>query len=435
MDITSSRWRSRRRYHPHLLDGRGAAGLALIGLILVGIATPVTATDGVPIVALGESNTETQRAQVMDYLGATEGDQVVTVSVAETLQSMDGLFNLAGVDSAYSSTAVSCLDEGAGIDVLTRNIQEIPPELYALTLLTAGMTDVRLAVAAPDDAPALGMTALTGVFKTWDMEPCSDFGGNPERRRLALEELALIAGIGQQSDTVRDTTLVVLEAQREVIAGRTTADTLDATVESEADSAGLDLSAADQTAIVDFLARLERADIDWGHFTSGWSTENAPDGSGVVLVANTVFPSPEPGLVRAVPVDVDEPDEQAGIGGRTGPIEVAPTPTPEIAPTEPPLPTLPAVSTPVAGDNDDAGIMGTVSENGRDGLARWWPVALGPGLLALLVIGARRQPSEKPTTWFVSRGRMLWLGRTVRRPAVVHASGRPRRVRMTREST
>jgi hypothetical protein len=80
---------------------------------------------------------------VLRFLDATESDQVVTVTVDETLQAMDGVFDLAGIDTAYSSTALTRDPVGTGITVSTRNIEVIPPELYALTLLTAGMGDVQ----------------------------------------------------------------------------------------------------------------------------------------------------------------------------------------------------------------------------------------------------------------------------------------------------
>ncbi len=58
--------------------------------------------------------------------------------------------------------------------------------------------------------------------------------------------------------------------------------------------------------------------------------------------------------------------------------------------------------------------MGMVTEHGRDGLLRWWPLAVVVVVLLLLGIGARRQPSEAPTTCYVSRSRIFWLGRTLR---------------------
>lgn len=426
MDITASSTRHRRR-------GGKTAWLVICLVTVFGYAIPGGATDHVRTVALGESNSDAQRAEVLEYLEADDTDRMVTVSVDETLQTMDGIFELSGIESAYSSTALTCGAAGSGIDVMTRNIEVIPPELYALALLTAGMTDVKLAVAAPDDAPALGMTALTGVFKTWDMAPCSSFGGNPERRKLALEELALIAEIGRESEGVRQVTLVMLEAQREIVGEQVTTDEIDAIVSERAMANSLDLDGGDRQEIVAFLDRLSRADIDWDGFSQGWSRQTAEDGSGVVLTADK---QPEaagdngqaPALGRTLP---------SGVGGRTGPIEVSPSPTAQIDPAATATPdasslNLPAVSTPVAipvaGDDSTTGIMGTVSEQGQDALRRWWPLALAGAMLLLVAIGARRHPSERPTTWFVSRSRVLWVGRTMRRPPIVPSRTRVRRV-------
>lgn len=413
---------------------RVLTGVATLAIMVAAHSSPVAATGGAQTITLGESNTEAQRAEVLEYLGAADADQVVIISVGDTLRTMDGVFDMSGVDSAYSSTAMTCDAEGSGIDVMTRNIEVVPPELYALALLTAGMSDVQLGVAAPSDAPALGMTALTGVFKSWDMVECSDTGSDPARRQLALEELALIAEIGQEPEAVRQTTLVVLDTQRELLGGEITTDQLDQVVASRAGEAGLDLSDDDQAQIVSFLSRLADADIDWGLFTQGWSTEYAGDGSGVVLTANQGAVAPVRGRVTSA--GARDREVPAGVGGRTGPIEVAQAPDAPVTPeaTPPSLRDLLPASTPVAADDSSTGIMGTVSESGRDGLTRWWPVALGLGVLSLLVIGARRHPSEKATTWFVSRGRMLWLGRTVRRPAIVQSRSRVRRVRVNRHS-
>jgi uncharacterized protein YpuA (DUF1002 family) len=402
------------------------ATLAILLSTLPGSAAATT-TEQARTVAIGESNNQMQRDEILDFLGATDTDQVVTVTVDETVQSMGGVFDVSGIDTAYSSTALSCRPEGSGIEVTTRNIEVIPPELYALALLTAGMSDVELAVAAPNDAPALGMTAMTGVFKTWGMTPCSGAGGDPVRRQLALEELALIAEIGQEPGAVRQTTLVVFEAQREVIGEQVTTDQLDAIVASRAEAADLDLGDEDQAAIVDFLDRLSGAEIDWGAFTNGWATRYSQDGAGVVVTANADKEAAPVG--RAVP---------AGVGGATGPIEVAPAvnapASAEAAEANDPMATnLADLPTPTAGDDATTTFLGTVTERGRDGLRRWWPLAVLVAAVLLLGIGARRQPSETPTTWYVSRSRVFWLGRTVRRPAIVQ-SPRRRRSHVTLKS-
>jgi len=389
--------------------------LAIIGSLL---PDAVAATDQAPTVSLGESNNQMQRDEVLEILGASSSERVVTVTVDETVQSMGGVFDVSSIKTAYSSTALACPPtEGPGIAVRTRNIELIPPELYALALLTAGMSDVQLAVAAPNDAPALGMTAMTGVFKTWDMASCSGSGSDPLRRQLALEQLALIAEIGQEPGAVRRTTLVVLEAQQEITGTQVTTAQLDVIVASRSKAAGVTLRDEDQAAIVAFLADLSGAGFDWGEFTDGWSTQYADDGSSVVLEAND--DQAPTGSGQTIP---------AGIGGVTGPIAVAASPIAPASPTSV-LTTATTAPTPTVGHDSTTTFMSMVTEHGRDGrdrLFRWWPQAVVLVVLLLLGIGARRQPSETPTTWYVSWTRIFWLGRTLRRPPIVQSPHRRR---------
>jgi uncharacterized protein YpuA (DUF1002 family) len=394
--------------------------VVLLSILMIIATAPgsVGATDGVPIVSLGESNSEVQREEVLDFLDAAHTDQLVTVTVDETIQSMGGVFDVSGIDSAYSSTALTCQAEGVGIAVRTRNIEAIPPELYALALLTAGISDVQLAVDAPDDARALGMTAMTGVFKTWDLASCPGSGSDPLRRQLALEELALVAEIGQEPEGIRQTTLVVLETQQEIIGNHPSTEEIDALVASESEKAGLDLTDTDHASIVAFLDELSGAGIAWGAFTNGWSTQYAHDGSSVVLVAHAVQNPPD--APKTVP---------SGVGGVTGPITSATSPTASASPTaiDPaPVNAVPP-STPTGDDDARSTVIGTLQDYGRDA-GRWWPLAVVTVALLLVGIGARLQPSERAQTWYVSRRQMFWLGRTVRRPPVLQAPQRKRQV-------
>lgn len=425
----NTRWsRSRRQRVRH---GPFTAGLALFAIIVCAHPVSIAAAEQARTVALGESNSEVQRTEVLELLDAAGSDQVVTVTVAETFQTMGGVFDLSGVDTAYSSTALTCTRAGSGIDVLTRNIEIIPPELYALALLTAGMSDVQLAVAAPTDAPALGMTALTGVFKTWEMASCSDSGSDPVRRQLALEELALIAEIGQEPEAIRQTTQIVLEAQREIVGRQVTTEELDAIVTARSQAFGLDLDEEDQAEIVEFLDRLSSAEVDWGLFRNGWSVEHADDGSGVVLTAN-VDPNSAERLRAAL----------TGVGGRTGPIAAAPTPTvppsPTVTPRTPIVMTPVSTSTPAMIDYSTPTIMGTVTARGDDGWRRWWPVALIAVPLLVLGLLAHRLFGGAPTTWLVSRGWTSGRAGDVRYgaglPVAGEPAGRAHRVRISGES-
>ena len=400
--------------------------LVVVAFVLCAQPGPVRAAEGVRTVSIGESNSEAQQQEILELLNASATDQAVTVSVAETFQTMEGIFDLAGVDSAYSSTALTCGAEGSGIDVLTRNIEVIPPELYALALLTAGMSDVQLSVAAPTDAPALGMTAMTGVFKTWDLTACSASGADPARRQLAVEQLALIAAIGEDREAIRETTLVVLDAQQQVVGKQLTPEEIDAIVAAEAAESNLDLGDTDRAAITEFLGRLAGTGVDWGRFTAGWTTQFAEDGSGVVLMANAA-----PG----------------GAGGATGSIPAAPaveTPSPTVVPTTAPTPrstlVLPAATPPAITGDAPSAPAGTVTEGGRESVTRFWPLAV-LGLVGISLLGflARRKGGGQILTTLNARRQALGgtrrtvATRETRRPVMAPPAGQIRRVRINRD--
>lgn len=328
------------------------------------------------------------------------------------------MFDLAGIDTAYSSTALTCEPVGTGITVSTRNIEVIPPELYALTLLTAGMSDVQLGVAAPDNAPALGMTAMTGVFKTWQLASCPGSTSDLARQRLALEELALISGIGREPEPIRQITQVVLEAQQAIIGQQVAPDAIEAMVASRFRTAGVTIDADDQARIVEFLGRLSTTNIDWGMFATGWTSQSVENGSGVVLTATADTGAPR-----------GRDSGATGVGGARGPIPVAATPTAPDAPASPvamnPIATnVAATATPMMAADSTSGVAGAVvvavTTRTWSGVLRWWPVAasvLAILLASLLVLGfsSRRRSRLTTRAWYVTRSRVCRRERSVRR--------------------
>lgn len=268
---------------------RVLAAAGMVAALAMGTAAPVGAEPW-RVIAIGESNDEAQQAELLAFFEAGADDKLATVTVAETLAAMEGIFDLEGVDTAYSSTALTCREPGAGLDVTTRNIEVVSPELYALALVTAGIEDAELAVAAPDDAPALGMTALTGVFATMDGAPCGPTDPDSERQRLALEGLALAAELGQAREDEggrAGTAEVVLETQRAVVArSLTEAPAIEEVVAGQEAAAGIELAPDERAALVGLMSRLGEARLDWGGFEGGWTTDRDADGSRVAMVGS-----------------------------------------------------------------------------------------------------------------------------------------------------
>ena len=268
--------------------GRAATVVALMATftLLAGMPAPAglaAENVGSTTVTLGESNTEAQRQELLEFFAAGPDAEIIEVSVDDTREAMGGIFETS-IDSAYSSTALTCRDLGDGLDVSTRNIQVVTPAMYAIALVTAGIGDATLVVAAPDNAPALGMTSLTGVFKTWERTPCASGATNQARQRLAVKQLALIATIGQElqaagtADGIQRAANAALETQKSIInEGLRDPDAIDEALAAQEEAQGIEIPAAERGDLLDILEQLANSSIDWSTFAKGWTIEYAGD--------------------------------------------------------------------------------------------------------------------------------------------------------------
>lgn len=257
-----------------------AIGLVIAVVVSVAGQAGFAAKKG-KVITLGESLTDAQRREMLEFFKKGPNDKVYTITEAETNEAMKGILDDIGqgVTGAYSSTALTCRELGEGLEVQTRNISLITPSMYAMALVTAGIGDATLVVSGPSDSSALGTTALAGVFKTWDLAPCESGNTSKERQRLALEELALTAEIGQAissfpgaTDGVQPAANVILEAQKTIVIERLKKKSdIDAALRAQETAAGITFPEDKRAELIDLFVRLAKADIDWSTFSAGWT--------------------------------------------------------------------------------------------------------------------------------------------------------------------
>jgi hypothetical protein len=124
------------------------------------------------------------------------------------------------------------------------------------------------------------MTALAGIFKTWDIAPCSSGNTTKNRQRLALEQLTLAAEIGQAlvaagiPDGVQRAGNVVLDAQKTIVTEKLKkpAD-IEAAITAQEQVQGVTIPAELHAKLVDLMTRLVKEKIDWSTFAAGWTIE------------------------------------------------------------------------------------------------------------------------------------------------------------------
>lgn len=238
------------------------------------------------VITIGERNSPEQREQQLEIFSADDNDRVITITVDQTADAMRGIFDLTGITSAYSSTALTCRELGESLDVTTRNIQQITPGLYAMALVTAGIGDAELIVAAPDGLAAVrGQTALAGVFETWDIAPCESGNTSGARQRLALEQLTLTSEIGDLVfGGVPAATALVLETQRQIVVNNITDESeIDDIIAEQEAELGFTIPTELRQELVDLMTRLAEADIDWSTFASAWTIDTNIDNSRITM--------------------------------------------------------------------------------------------------------------------------------------------------------
>jgi uncharacterized protein YpuA (DUF1002 family) len=250
------------------------------------------------VITLGESLSDTQRREMLDYFKANDDDEVVTVTEADTDEAMKGILDDVGgsVSGAYSSTALTCRDLGDGLIVTTRNINLITPSMYAMALVTAGIGDATLVVSGPSDSTALGTTAMAGVFLTFELAKCDSGDTSRERQRLALEQLALTADIGQAISTdpdrrngVQPAANVILDTQKTIVTEKLTRSSdIDDALRAQEQAKGVSFPVELRSELIDLFVRLAKADIDWSTFSAGWEIERNETNTRITMTGDGI---------------------------------------------------------------------------------------------------------------------------------------------------
>ena len=248
----------------------------MIAVVLAfGIAIPLTvnAEDpviderlGVPIVVYGADLSDAEKESVKKSLGVAEEAEVeeITVSGSDLVQYIKD-----GNDKSrmYSSAKIKRQDAGKGlvISIVTEdNITQVTADMYANAILTAGIEDAIVEVAAPKKVT--GHSALVGIYKAYEV---TGETLDTERTDVANDELNLATKFSKESGVDSDKVAELLTEIKKQIAEQNpvSKEEVEQIVTEQLGKLNIELNEADRQLLIDLMDRIRSLDIDFTKFS------------------------------------------------------------------------------------------------------------------------------------------------------------------------
>lgn len=221
------------------------------------------------VLALGADLSADQRATVLSEMGITEAEaasyETVTIINDMEHQYLDESLGSSVVGShSLSSVLLIPQESGAGLTVETHNINYCTIAMYRNALLTAGVQDAKVIVAAP--MPISGTAALIGAVKAY--ETYSGTTVSDEAINAATDELVLTGELSDELDSEQISDLIAYLKQQIAEKGLDDPEKLTELVNEASDKMDLKLTDEQVSRIVDLLLKLDNLDIDAGKLAS-----------------------------------------------------------------------------------------------------------------------------------------------------------------------
>ncbi len=224
---------------------------------------PINEKLGVPIVVYGANLSAEEKAYVSTILRIDKEPEYDEISVSGQ-DLVKYIKNSNASSRMYSSAKITRQEEGKGltISVVTPdNITQVTSEMYATAMLTAGITDAIVEVAAPK--PVTGHSALVGIYKAYELKTGETL--DIERTDVANEELSIATDLASKSGVSNEKVADLLTQIKKEIAEQNpaTKEDVERIVKEQLEKYSIKLSEQDLNALVELMNRISKLDIDF----------------------------------------------------------------------------------------------------------------------------------------------------------------------------
>lgn len=178
----------------------------VLAVLMLGSAVCFADSDSDSRVVIGADLSGDEISTVYKYFDIDRGEvKELTVTNADERQYLEGVVD----ESLIGTRSISCvyiedLEEGEGLEVKVHNISWCTPDMYMNAMVTAGITDANVKIAAPFEVS--GTAALTGIYKAYE-----DITGkklDETAKEVGTEELTVTAELADEIGSADSTAIV-----------------------------------------------------------------------------------------------------------------------------------------------------------------------------------------------------------------------------------
>ncbi len=228
------------------------------------VTEPITKEDK-PYLALGANLTAEQQAVVLGLLGINPAEladyDVIYITNEQEHQYLGNYVDASKIGTrSLSSVLIVKREKGHGINITTKNISYCTIGMYKNALITAGITDADIIVAAPTSIS--GTAALVGAMKAY-----SDMAGEEvteESMDTALNELVLTGDLAKKMGDSQKVEELIAYLKQEVLSkGLSDEGEIREVIGKACEEFDITLSEDEVSQLVELLKKIGQLDLDW----------------------------------------------------------------------------------------------------------------------------------------------------------------------------
>ncbi|MCR5473626.1 MAG: DUF1002 domain-containing protein [Lachnospiraceae bacterium] len=216
-------------------------------------------------IAFGADLTPDQKATVLAFMGISEADlkdyDIVFTTNAEEHAGLDKYIDPAIIGKrSLSSVLVKPAGSGHGVVVSTNNINYCTTNMYRNALITAGVTDADITVAAP--SPISGTAALIGAIKAYEHMSGKDVGNTAID--TSLNELVTTGQIKDKLGNDEEAEELIAYIKTVIATNDlNTREDIEAAIRKGMDEKNVTLSEDEIKQIIDLMMKVKAMGIDY----------------------------------------------------------------------------------------------------------------------------------------------------------------------------